>query len=204
MKSKTSPTLQVCESIQVVLANSNCPCFGTGIRKILEELGEHDRWKTRKPLWDLTTEMKAAVTKYYQDEIWAKKIWSSEKLGFYKLTNPQFKQKAYLLIPNRLHRRSLVQFLASCHCLRVETGRWERPPVARPDRHCQTCLVMEDECHALLDCPKYQVGRDLFKSATEVTLFTLTDLIGILGNKNIKTWNFLARFIHDIMWSNTC
>ena len=61
---------------------------------------------------------------------------------------------------------------------------------------------MEDECHALLDCPKYQVGRDLFKSATEVTLSTLTDLIGILGNKNIKTWNFLARFIHDIMWSN--
>ena len=43
--------------------------------------------------------------------------------------------------------------LSSGHHFAVEVGRWQGVP--RQDRKCPLCHVMEDEIHALLECPKY-------------------------------------------------
>ena len=60
--------------------------------------------------------------------------------------------------------KQLIQFRCSAHHLRVETGRWERPQLARGERVCEKCTrgVVEDELHVLFECPAYSSVRTQF------------------------------------------
>ena len=66
----------------------------------------------------------------------------------------------------QLHQRAITRFRVSAHNLHVETGRHHRPrPTPVEDRICMYCndnmneKVVEDECHALMVCPKFEVMR---------------------------------------------
>ena len=52
---------------------------------------------------------------------------------------------------------SFGQYLEHVNCrLRIETGRWERPPVPREMRQCEICHQgIEDEFHFVCVCPAY-------------------------------------------------
>ena len=52
---------------------------------------------------------------------------------------------------------SIIKMMVSCHHLRVETGRWKKTP--REERKCCVCGTLEDELHAIYECPKYQDAR---------------------------------------------
>lgn len=51
--------------------------------------------------------------------------------------------------------KSLTRFKTSSHRFKIETGRWQKP-VAIPfdERKCNICVKLEDEFHALLECPR--------------------------------------------------
>ena len=60
---------------------------------------------------------------------------------------------------------SLMRFRTGGHNLRVTTGRWENGSgIPREQRICQLCTErqVEDERHALLECPRYDDIRARF------------------------------------------
>ncbi len=64
-------------------------------------------------------------------------------------------------VTSRAQLRRLAQLRTGSHQLRVETGRWERPRVAREQRTCQRCLSgeVDDEHHMVFDCPALEEVR---------------------------------------------
>ena len=69
-------------------------------------------------------------------------------------------------------RKIITRWRLSNFQLAIETGRYKRPKVERNRRLCQTCLVIEDEEHALMSCRLYNQVRekhaDLFESSNNV------------------------------------
>jgi len=53
----------------------------------------------------------------------------------------------------------LTEMRSGTHCLRIETGRWEKEPLE--ERICKVCVCgpIEDELHVLLDCYPYEALR---------------------------------------------
>ncbi len=51
----------------------------------------------------------------------------------------------------------------SAHRLAVEIGRYRRPPVPLEQRTCPYCPegVIEDVCHFITECVKYETGRKI-------------------------------------------
>ena len=66
------------------------------------------------------------------------------------LCTDSYQMASYLKeVTSRAQLRRLAQLRTGSHQLRVETGRWERPRVAREQRICQRCLSgeVDDEHH---------------------------------------------------------
>ena len=57
-------------------------------------------------------------------------------------------------------RKIVTRWRLSNLQLAIETGRYKRPKVERNQRLCQTCLLVEDEEHALMSCILYKQIRD--------------------------------------------
>jgi hypothetical protein len=64
-------------------------------------------------------------------------------------------------VSSRVQLRQLAQLRTGSHQLRIETGRWERPMVARDQRICQRCPSgeVDDEHHMVFDCPALEEVR---------------------------------------------
>ena len=55
------------------------------------------------------------------------------------------------------HRKALYRLRISAHDLQIERGRYAN--IAREDRKCRKCGVVEDELHFLNDCTHYDLLR---------------------------------------------
>ena len=69
-------------------------------------------------------------------------------------------------------RKIITRWRLSNHQLAIETGRYKRPKIEKNQRICQTCLEVEDEEHALMNCRLYNQVRekypDLFNRSNSV------------------------------------
>ena len=80
------------------------------------------------------------------------------KLRFYKTLKGSFTVEPYTeLVSNRNQRVWLSRLRTSSHQLRIETGRWKKPPIPAPERTCLYCNeeATDNEGHFLLKCPKF-------------------------------------------------
>ena len=59
-------------------------------------------------------------------------------------------------------RKVITRWRLSNFKLAIETGRYRRPKVERERRLCETCLVVEDEHHAIFQCRLYNQVRSKF------------------------------------------
>ena len=78
------------------------------------------------------------------------------------LCTDSYQMASYLKeVTSRAQLRRLAQLRTGSHQLRVETGRWERPRVAREQRICQRCQSgeVDDEHHMVFDCPALEEVR---------------------------------------------
>ena len=64
---------------------------------------------------------------------------------------------------NDYFRKVITRWRLSCHRLKIETMRYSRPFVEREDRKCDTCDVLEDEAHAIFDCPLFDDVREEYQ-----------------------------------------
>ena len=62
-------------------------------------------------------------------------------------------------------RTTITRWRLSCFDLAIESGRYNR--IAREDRLCAFCDVVEDEHHAIFDCAAYVSIREQFEDLLE-------------------------------------
>ena len=93
------------------------------------------------------------INLFIQD--WRKQLQlTTGKLRIYKNIKHDFIYEPYLEFPYHL-RNSLTKLRISNHSLRIETGRFNLPPLELPIEDCKCYIcedVVEDELYFLFDC----------------------------------------------------
>ena len=132
------------------------------IKNILRGLGMTHVWDNHSTF--SADRLKRAVLVKLQDrfsQFWQKsKEENQSRMAFYtSVTHGQtYRTEPYLLVCTKLeHRKALCRLRISAHELQIERGRYAN--IAREDRKCRTCGVVEDELHFLNDCTRYDLLR---------------------------------------------
>ena len=132
------------------------------IKNILRGLGMTHVWDNHSTF--SADRLKRAVLVKLQDrfsQFWQKsKEGNQSRMAFYaSVTHGQtYRTEPYLLVCTKLeHRKALCRLRISAHDLQIERGRYAN--MAREDRKCRTCGVVEDELHFLNDCTRYDLLR---------------------------------------------
>ena len=82
----------------------------------------------------------------------------------------------------------------SNHKLMVETGRRHTPKIPRDQRICSRCQVLEDENHALFECPHYCSARRKFSGFLE----KYSSVREILNPENVEDATMLGNYLTEI------
>ena len=115
---------------------------------------------------------------------------------YHKLINKKYNHVIYDSCISENIRIVITRWRLSCHSLRVETGRYEVPFLARHLRICLNCGVLEDETHAIFSCNIYDEIRqryaDYLKRYSSISIVfnpgTTSDAV-ILGNYLLQIEN---------------
>ena len=127
---------------------------------------------------------------------WVEAKNSSPKLDFYNKLKSEFCFEKYLLLTNYKYRNALTRLRISAHNLYVERGRYIRPPISRDNRVCIFCknnlniLVVEDELHAINDCPLYKNAHLILRQSSVNCTNILNDIF--VNQENNSQSNLLA------------
>ena len=112
----------------------------------------------------------------------SKKCTNTLTERYHHLIDMKYNHVVYSFVPEYL-RVIITRWRLSNHDLRVETGRYVRPILPRDMRFCSSCTtVVEDERHALYDCPLYDGVRgnyvELLRKYPQVTqIFNPVDVV---------------------------
>ena len=84
---------------------------------------------------------------------WLGKVDTTSNGRIFKHLKHTFSYEPYLDMPNKYYRMAITKIRLSSHLFFVERGRWTN--IARVDRKCECCHVIEDEFHVLIECPRF-------------------------------------------------
>ena len=119
--------------------------FATEIFKV--ELNKNNCEDFNKPFLLVKDTFENTFKKNYKRKIWRKNIWKisnlddSSKLFLYSKLKTDIKLEDYLKLTK--NRQLLTKFRTSDHPLEIELGRCKK--IARHQRLCKTCKVLDDE-----------------------------------------------------------
>jgi hypothetical protein len=102
---------------------------------------------------------------------WKEGLQRKSKLRLYRTLKKDLRRESYLALPLD-SRRKLTEMRSGTHCLRIETGRWEKEPLEQ--RICKVCVCgpIEDELHVLLDCYPYEkIRQQMFQTILVKTAY---------------------------------
>ena len=88
----------------------------------------------------------------------------------------------------------ITRWRLSCHSLRIETGRYQRPALPRNERTCTVCKILEDEHHALFVCPAHTFIRLHYANI----LSSYTTIQSILHPNSTEDANTIGKYILEI------
>ena len=92
----------------------------------------------------------------------------------------------------------------SSHRLRVETGRWDRPPVPYAQRKCQICdIEIEDEFHFMFVCPLYNADRTKLLPRYYRINPSMQKFINLMNETNARLINRVAKFVYKSFKTRT-
>ena len=92
------------------------------------------------------------------------------------------------------YRTVITRWRLSCHSLRIETGRYQRPSLPRNERTYTVCNILEDEHHALFVCPAHTFIRLHYANI----LLSYTTVQSILHPKSTEDANSIGKYILEI------
>ena len=93
---------------------------------------------------------------------WISEVKSTSSGRLYQHIKTSFYHEPYLNMYDRNLRIAITKIRLSSHLFYIERGRWGRQNVAREDRKCNVCDVVEDEFHCLLECPRFINERSAY------------------------------------------
>ena len=130
---------------------------------------------------------------------------SSTRARTYRALRPNFTSQADLqCIHSFDHLKSLARFVTSSHHLRVETGRWDRPPVPYAQRECQICdIEIEDEFHFMFVCPLYNADRTKLLPRYYRINPSMQIFINLMNETNARLINRVAKFVYKSFKTRT-
>ena len=99
-------------------------------------------------------------------------------------------KKCLHLITEPKLRRCITKFKISCHKLKIELGRYNKPKTSIEERICDHCSnsEVEDESHFFNNCTKFSGSRNI--------------LFDIIKESN-KNFYQLSPF-HKLLWTFNC
>ena len=134
---------------------------------------------------------------YYNDDIEERRnrIENAETSMITYYREFKFEQKCsiYSNFVLDINRSIITRWRLSNHSLRIETGRYETPPLSRNERKCKLCDIIEDEKHVIFHCPIYNIIRQSFRD-----LFTSNITVGSFLDPPNTLTNRVAVFLHGI------
>ena len=147
-----------------------------------------------------------------QNDAFYKLVWKTEiaklsKAESYLRYKDDIRIEEYLTkMKNIKHRKALTRLRLSCHPLMIEKGRHQKNPLPRSERTCPFCESdIEDECHFITTCPKYDTERiPLFRAATEnsthfVNMSNELKFIFLFSNEDLNVMSQLGSYIFNCM-----
>ena len=178
-----------------MLDASDTNCWARCVKCMLESNGFSDVWLCqgvgdRDLFVKIFTERLSDV--FFQN--WSEILSMSSRAIFYKCIKLNWSFVQYLELVNvTQHRKSLCKLIVSSHRLRIETGRWERPPVPREMRQCEICHQgVEDEFHFVCVCPAYVHIRKKYIKQYHWKRPSMFKLVQLFNTENRKAFNGLA------------
>ena len=128
------------------------------------------------------------------------------KLWTYFSFKEHFVFEQYLnIIENFDKRKSFTKFRISAHRLKIESGRFSKPPFPVENRFCDQCLSeIEDEFHFLIKCSKYNSPRNNLFSIVQMIcriFCSLKDKVKfnwLLTNSDKNVIIELSNFLFDL------
>ena len=84
------------------------------------------------------------------------------KRRYFELTENIYCTPVYDLYMKEECRTIITRWRLSCHDLQIQTGRYT--DVAREERLCSLCDVVEDEQHVVFECRAYSSIREQFST----------------------------------------
>lgn len=174
--------------------------WASRVRDLLSCLGLREYWLSHD-IGDINGFMSLVnqrVNDQYQQN-WRSKLDDSTKARFYREIRPRFSCQTYLSQIHSVHHlKSFARLITSSHRLRVETGRWERPPIAYENRKCHICHVeIEDEFHFLFKCPLYNDDRTKLVPRYYRVNPSMFKLIELMNSQNTRLINRIAKFVYN-------
>ena len=142
--------------------------------------------------------MKALLNSAFTNDLKRKenfsKIVHSCRLSLFK---EHFEFEQYLnIIKNFDKRRSLTKFRISAHRLKIERGRFSKPPFPVESRFCDHCLSeIEDEFHFLIKCSKYNSPHNNLFSVVQINCRNFCSL-----KDKVKYLSTLVRYNDIHFW----
>ena len=183
-----------------MLDASDTNCWARCVKCMLESNGFSDVWLCQG-VGDLDFFVKIFTERlsdvFFQN--WSERLSMSSRAIFYKSIKLNWSFGQYLELVNvTQHRKSLCKLIVSSHRLRIETGRWERPPVPREMRQCEICHQgVEDEFHFVCVCPAYVHIRKKYIKQYYWKRPSMFKLVQLFNTENRKALNGLAKYVYQ-------
>ena len=159
------------------LYNNNVDSASEGVIHYYQNLEPENKKKNKETRKERTNLSELSMTTRYRE-----------------LTNLEYCDTLYNTFVIEKNRIVITRWRLSCHSLRIQTGRYNRPKLPRNERTCSVCLVLEDEHHALFICSAHIFIRARY---TEL-LSTYATVPSILHPKTVDDANTIGNYIRDI------
>ena len=174
------------------------------VRTLLFELGFGDVWYNQG-VADINVFIECFQQRVYDiyKQGWRSRIDESTRASFYRVYKSEFGFSHHLdVVCVKSHRVTLSRLIMSSHSLRIEKGRWERPPIPRQDRMCNVCHKLGDEYHFLLECLSFQELRERLIPKYYWNRPSMYKYVDLLRSNNKKVLKNLAKFVFRCLYSN--
>ena len=131
---------------------------------------------------------------------WRQNVCNSSYGFIYNELKGTFENSTYFsLIEQPKYRYQFVKFITRNHNLAVVTGGWHKPrPIPYEERQCQTCNVIEDEFHVVLQCRKFNALRKRYVPEYFWCRPSVYKLLQLLSSTDVKRMRNLSIFVYKI------
>jgi len=183
-------------NLQTLMDEHGKKCWVTDVREVLYKHGFGIVYMEGNVgnVQCFLSELKERLQMHYKS-IWSDDMMNNNRLQSYVKYKSMLEPEKYLFCVNSIHqRRVLARFRCSCHSFCIETGR--HLGIARQQRLCTFCGVIEDEEHVVMSCVKFIALRNLY--LPEIKMYNLS-FVHIMQSEDEFMIKKLCKYLYAIM-----